>query len=141
MATTALKIPKSLAQVADLYFTTMNARLAKQREADALEAQEKLLKNHLIDNLPKSQADGIKGKLVQVSIEVKQRVDVKDWDAFYAHIKKKGEFELLNRAPNMKAIKERWEKNVKIPGLEPVDYKTLSYSSTEAGKAAKVGVK
>ena len=39
-----LKIPKTLAAVADLYYTKKEERLALQRQADLIEADEKLLK-------------------------------------------------------------------------------------------------
>ena len=48
----ALKIPKSLAAVADLYYETKERRLAIEREAKKIAEDEALLKQHLIDNLP-----------------------------------------------------------------------------------------
>src|SRR6478609_11377872 len=99
----ALKIPESLAAAADLYYEKREKRLALQREADALEEEEKQIKEHLIANIPKSDATGVAGKLCRVSVVTKERPQVEDWDAFYAHVAKnraKGGFALLNRAVN-----------------------------------------
>ncbi len=116
----ALKIPKSLAAVADLYYTKREERLELQRQAAAIEEDEKLLKQHLIDNLPKSQATGVAGKLVRVSVTTKEVPQVTDWDKFYAYVAKnkaKGGFALLNRAVNAKAINEIWDSGKKVDGV------------------------
>lgn len=122
MATTssALKIPKSLAECADLYYKTREDRLVIQRQADALEESEKLLKEHLIDNIPKSNATGIAGKLCRVAIVTSAEPQVYDWDATWAHIAKtraKGGFALLNKAINKAAIKEIWAAGKEVPGV------------------------
>jgi hypothetical protein len=126
------KVPKTEAEVADRWFSLMQQRLELNRQATKIEAEEKFLKAHIIDTLPRSRATGISGKLVTVKIEDKTRVDVTDWDAFYAHIVKnrnKGAFALLNRAVNAKSVQEYWDQGKQVPGLEPVGYKTLSYSA------------
>jgi hypothetical protein len=42
---------------------------------------------------------------------------VEDWDALYAFIKKKGRFDLLNRAINQAAVKEMWADGKEVPGV------------------------
>lgn len=125
-------IPKKMAEVADLWFSTRAARLALQKQVDALEAREAQLKSHIIDNLPASSATGIRGKLVAVVIEKKDRAELADFDAFTDFIvknRKKGAFALMNRALNAKAIKEYWDMGQQVPGVNQVAYKTLSYSA------------
>ena len=97
-----------------------------QKEIDTLSAQETQLKNYIIDTLPKSDASGVAGKLCRVSVVTKKVPQVKDWDAFYKHIKKSGEFELLSRSIGKAAIEERWEAGKKIPGVESFDVTTVS---------------
>lgn len=133
MATEAkFVIPKKDAEVADLWFSTRAARLAMQKEVDALESKEAKLKAYIIDHLPASSATGIRGKLVAVTIEKKDRAELADFDAFTDFIvknRKKGAFALLNRALNAKAIKEYWDMGQQVPGVNKVPYKTLSYSA------------
>lgn len=124
--------PVNVAAAADKWFSTRTKRLAKQKEVDALEREESFLKDHIIQVLPASKAEGISGKLVTVMIEKKDRAEVSDFDAFTDFIvknKKKGAFSLLNRAVNAKTVKEYWAAGVEVPGLKKVTYKTLAYSA------------
>ena len=130
------KVPKTEAEVADRWFTIMNARLDLNRQAKKLEEEEKFLKGWIIDNLPRSRATGIAGKLVQVTITDKIRYETTDWDATYEWIGKnrsKGGFNILNRALNATSLTEYFAAGKKIPGVEQVSYKSLSYKAL--GKA------
>lgn len=129
------KIPKSLAQVADLLYETKNARLEQQKKVEELEKFESQLKNHLIDNLKKGDANGIQGKVCRVSIVPKEKpaiVTEKDgepydgWKDFYAYVKKNNAFELLQRRLNETAIKERWENKKNVPGVRTFTVLTVS---------------
>lgn len=111
------KIPTGLGACADLLYRVREERLAKAREVAEYEAFEKELKAHLIDSLPKDDATGAAGKLARVQIQVEAQPIVEDWDKFYGHIKKKGEFDLLNRAVNRAAVRERWDADKAIPGV------------------------
>jgi|SRR6267378_3652796 len=125
----ALKIPKNLAQAVDLYYSTREERLALAKQVAAMEENEKLLKQHLIDNIPKSNATGIAGKLARVSIVPKVVAQVADWDKFYEYIAKnrtKGGFALLNKAVNQKAVQEIWDAKKKVPGVGSFHTATLS---------------
>lgn len=121
-----IKLPKTLAACADLYNSLRADRLAKEKEAAQLQEQENFVKGYLIDNIPKSEATGIAGKTCRVAVVKKKVPKVADWDKFYAHIKKTGDFSLLNRAVNKTAVEERWEAKKVVPGVEAFDTVTLS---------------
>jgi hypothetical protein len=111
------KLPKSLAQCADLLYKTREERYKAQRVVDKLAATEHALNEHFIANLPKSQATGIAGKLARVQVGTKPIPRVEDWPAFYLYIKKNNAFDLLQRRVNDGAIKERWEDKKQVPGV------------------------
>lgn len=124
------KAPKTLGAVADKLFTTRNARLALAKEVDALQAEETALKNHLIATLPKSDANGVAGKLCRVAVNKKDVARVEDWPGFYAglvadytsHMRKKdglqdGAFALLQRSLGKAAVKEAWENGKAVKGV------------------------
>ena len=111
------KIPKALGACADLLYETKNKRLLLQKEVDALAAQEVLLKQHIIDTLPKSEASGVAGKLARVTVVTKVVPQVQDWDAFYKYVKKNSAFDLLNKALNKAAVEARWENNKTVGGV------------------------
>lgn len=112
-----LRIPKTLAATADLLYTTRQDRLALNKHVEAMKVVERGLKEHLIDNLPKSDATGAAGKIARAQIETEDTPAVEDWDEFRKYIKKTGSFDLLNKAVNRKAVKERWMSGKEIPGV------------------------
>ena len=123
---TKFKFPKQLGMCADLLYQIREKRLEKQKEVDAIETEEKALKEHIIQTLPKSEASGVAGKVARVTVVTKQIPQVKDWDTFYKHIKKTGDFDLLQRRLTDTAIKDRWENGKKIPGVESFNAVTVS---------------
>ncbi len=112
------KFPKAMGACADKLFELRNKRLAMQKDVDVVAAEESALKNHIIENLPKSEASGVAGKLARVTVVTKQIPQVKDWDAFYKYVKKTGSFDLMQKRLTDAAIKERWEAGKEVPGVE-----------------------
>jgi hypothetical protein len=112
------KFPPKMGACADRLYLLREQRLAKQREAEAIELEEKALKEHIILTLPKSEASGVAGKVARVTVITKVVPQVKDWDVFYKHVKKTGQFDLLQRRLTDSAIKERWENGKEVPGVE-----------------------
>jgi hypothetical protein len=111
------KLPKSLAACVDLLYQTRQERLESQRIIEDLHNLETQLKDHIIDKLPKSDATGIAGKLARATIVVKAKPTVENWDEFYAHVKKTGQFDLLQRRLSESAVVERWEDKKAVPGV------------------------
>jgi hypothetical protein len=111
-------IPKLPAKCGDLLYETRQERLKVQKVVEALESQEAKLKEYIIENLPKSKANGITGSIARVELDKKAIPSVKDWDAFYAYIAKHQAWELLQRRPAEAAVKERWEAGETVPGVE-----------------------
>lgn len=120
------KFPPKMGACADRLFQLREKRLEEQKKVDAIEAEEKALKEHIIQTLPKSDASGVAGKIARVTVITKQVPQVKDWDVFYKHIKKTGEFELLQRRLTDTAIRERWDEGKKVPGVESFNALTVS---------------
>jgi hypothetical protein len=110
-------IPKKLGSVADLLYMSRQDRLEEMQTVKEMTAFETRLKDYLIDNLPKSDASGVAGKVARATITTKKVPTVEDWDAFYAYIKKTNAFDLLNRALNTAAAIERIDNGETIPGL------------------------
>ena len=121
MATTIVpkyKFPKKPGEWPDLLHDLKEKRLKIQREADALEAEEKALKEHIIQNLPKSEASGVAGKFYKVAVLTKDVPQVKDWDRFYAYMSKTKGYDMLNKALNRSAVEARLDAGKVVPGVE-----------------------
>jgi len=115
------KLPEGLAQCADLLYESRETRLVLQKVPKAIEEQEKKLKNYLIDNLPKSKADGITGKKAHAEIKKEEVPSVKNWDELFAWIKKGNgveRFAVLGRTIKAEAIQELWDDKKVVPGVE-----------------------
>lgn len=126
-----IKLPKTLAACADRLYEVRQLRLIKEREADAFIKEETALREHLIQNLPKSQATGVSGKTARVSILSKTVVQITDWDAYYGHIvknykKNPGIFALLQKRAGDAAVKEVWADGKEVPGATPMEVPTVS---------------
>lgn len=121
-----LKIPKDLGAVADLYGEARAARLTMQKEVEALEEKEKTLRAYLIDNLPKSKAEGITGKKWRATISVRTVPTAENWDSIQKYIKKNDAFDLLQRRLSPEAVTARWEAGKTIPGVGKIDVKSIS---------------
>lgn len=129
-----LVIPKNLGAQADLYDTIREERLEIESRAEELKKQETQIKEHLIEALKKAKMTGAAGSRVRADIDKKEYPTVTDIKKLYAHIKKTGEFDLLNRAVNAKAVKERWEAKKTIPGVGKFTKSTLSITRIKGKK-------
>lgn len=130
MATTKpvkrVKPPKSMAACADLYYELKTKRLAAQKLVDEIEKDEKLVKEHIIKNLPKSQATGIAGKLVRVAVTEKEIPQVKDWELFFPWVAKNKAWDMLQHRISPEAVQARLDAKKKVPGVEIFKTATLS---------------
>lgn len=122
------KLPKSMGACADLLYQKRQERLAADKYAAELKAEEQRIINHIIDNLDKN-STGAAGKhhRVQVIRAKKLRVNPEKWNNFFAWVAKNKAFDVLQKRLSDDAIKERFEAaRGKIPGVEPFDYVKVS---------------
>lgn len=134
--TSAIKLPKSLAECADLLYSTKVKRLKLQQEADKLEATESAIKQLLIEQLPKKKASSIGGTMALASLNKKKVPSVKDWTKLYKYIvkmypKDPGVFSLLSRSVGKAAVEEIWKSGKAVPGVEA--FETVTVSCTKLG--------
>jgi len=112
------KYPKKLGDCIDLVFKAHQKRMAMQRDLEALEQEERQAKEFIIQTFQKQEIEGARGKLGSISIREKDVPKVTDWDKFYSHIQRTGDFDLLQRRPGEAACQARWEDGKEIPGVE-----------------------
>jgi hypothetical protein len=128
-----IKLPKSPAAVADLMYSTRHERFQLQQQVSKLEAIEKACGAYLIEQLPKTNATGIAGKLVRASLEKKDIVIVTDWDAVYDYIlknarKNPGVWAVMQKRIGDSAVKDMRNNKKPCPGtdLMQVDFVSLN---------------
>ena len=111
------KAPKNPADAADRAYKLREERYALSRTVALYQEEETYLNNYLIDNLPKSDASGITGRVAHAEIKVKAVPQVNNWPLFYKHILKTKDFSLMQRRANNGAIEERWDAKMAVPGV------------------------
>jgi hypothetical protein len=120
-----IKIPKSPAACADLLYSTREARYKLQHEINKMQDVEAALNEFFINQLPKD-STGIAGRVARIQITQSAKPVVEDWDKFYSHLKKTGEFELMQRRVSEGAVQERWDSKKQIPGVGRMQVKKVS---------------
>jgi hypothetical protein len=146
MATAKSKTPDlkklTLAQCADRLYLVREERLGQDRSSKVLKEEENTLKERIIEELPKSDASGIAGKVARVAVKTDTIQQVNDWTAFYdwvldeaiKHRRKKtglehSVFDMFYRAINQSAVEERIERGEKVAGIGP--FKVVKVSITK----------
>lgn len=120
------KFPKTIAATVDKYYTVRQERLKADKIAGELKKEEELLKEQLINTIPKSEATGVAGKLARATVVTKIKPQVEDWDKVYSYVKKKNRFDLLQKRLSDAAIEELWEAGVTVPGVKTFNHVTIS---------------
>ena len=123
-------LPKTIAGCIDAALKARAARKALQAEMDALESEEKRLKDHLINTFSKQDIDGARGKLGSAAIVHKDVPKVTDKAEFGKWMAAHDAWDCLYGRATEEACAERWADKIEIPGVEK--FHTVSVRLTEA---------
>jgi hypothetical protein len=110
-------MPKALGPAVDLLYDLRKARQTYQATVDAIKAKETEIKDALLKLYGKAKIQGASGKLARAEVNPKDIPRAEDWPRLYAHIKKTGDFDLLQKRLSDGAIKERWDAKRPVPGV------------------------
>lgn len=127
----AYKFPKAMGTCADRLYELRAQRLEQQKKVDELEAEEKALKAHIIDNLPKSQLTGASGKVANVRVVNKQVPQIQDIEALYGFIRKSKRTDLLQKRINESAVNELIDMGKTPPGVVLFPVVTVSVTKVK----------
>lgn len=120
--------PEEVGQLVDKFKQVEASRLAADKIATELKAEEVALKLMLVQALKELKISAIGGHLFKVEHSVYNEPTVKDWTAFYDHIHDTHDFSLLERRPSKAAVKERWSDGKEVPGVEAFPVDKLSFT-------------
>jgi hypothetical protein len=119
-------LPKSLGLCADELHRVREIRLALDKLAEGVKARETELGEHLINSLSKSDDTGVAGLKFRAQVKMKDVPKAADWPAFHAYIAKTGSFDLLQKRLSDKAVTDRLDDGVKLPGIEIMHVPSVS---------------
>lgn len=122
-------LPASIGLCADLYHDTRTLRLAIEKVAESVAAREKEIKDHIINNLSKSDDTGAAGKRYRAQIVTKTTPAAADWQKIHEFIRDNDRFDLLQKRLSDKAVQDMWEAGEEVPGVER--FNSVSVSITK----------
>ena len=111
-------IPESIGRCADLYHDVRDLRLAMAKEVEEVETFERRVKQHIIDNLSKSEDTGAAGLRYRAQVVTKVKPTVTDWGALHSYVAQTGRFDLLQKRASDTAVQATWGEGIEIPGVE-----------------------
>lgn len=119
-------IPRSIGRTADLYSDIRALRLAMEKDVEKIKGREHELREHIINNLSKSDDTGASGLRYRAQIVMKDVPRAADWTQIHGYIQKTGRFDLLQKRLGEKAVMDMVADNQKIPGVEVVHVPDVS---------------
>ena len=108
-------IPNTVGRAADLYKEVSALRIRMDKEVKKVKARETELKNHMIDNLSKSEDQGAVGLLYRVQLTEKVKPTAVDWEKIYDYIVENDRFDLLEKRLGDRAVLDIFEETGKMP--------------------------
>lgn len=133
----AVKLPKTVAECADLLYQTREERFKLNKQVKKLQELETLLEEKIINELPKDKATGISGKVANVKV-VPGSVPVVDtekdgWNKVWAWImavnkktKTLNGFSILGKSLSKTSVMELRDAGIEIPGIKEFHFKDVS---------------
>lgn len=122
----AVKKPAPIGLQIDALFKLREELQARQAKVTEQEEKIAAATEVLMKTMEELGVEKTSGKLATVSISETVTGNVKDWDAFLAYVYKNKYGHLLQRRVSDPAIRELFEKNRAIPGVEPFTKKRLN---------------
>lgn len=119
-------IPRSVGRTADLYSDIRALRLTMEKDVEKVKAREHELREHIINNLSKSDDTGASGLRYRAQIVMKDVPRAADWTKIHAYIQKTGRFDLLQKRLGEKAVMDMAEDGKQIPGVEIIKVPEVS---------------
>lgn len=120
-------MPKDIGRCADLYADVRELRLAMEKEVAEVKKRENEIKDHIIENLDKTEDTGAMGLSYSARVVTKPVPKIGDWGVFTSWIRKNDRFDMLQKRLSEKAVKDFWEEEDRdVPGVEKFNHVDLS---------------
>lgn len=116
----AIRIPKTAASAVDLAWALSQKRRVLENEVKALKEQESALEAFIKESFLKDGIESLRGRQAVAALSRYMVPSAKNWDQVWAHIKKTGDFDLLQKRISTTAWRERYNAGKPVPGIEPV---------------------
>lgn len=112
-----MKAPKTVGESVDLLFALRTKRKQKEAETAAMKEEEAKLEDAIFGKFEKADLEGARGRRAQASVSSSDVPTLDDWQKLEKHLRRTGEFDLLQRRLSVEAVRERWEAKKAVPGV------------------------
>ena len=119
-------LPTSIGRCADLYAEVRALRLAMEKETEEVKKRETEIREHIIENLSKSDDTGASGLKYRAQIVMKVKPKLADWQAFTGYILEYDRFDLVQKRVGEKAVEDMWDAGEAVPGIEKMNIPDVS---------------
>ena len=119
-------IPTSIGRCADLFKEVEELAREMQKEVDAVKARVSELREHMIENLSKSDDTGAAGLKYRVQIKTDTKPKPTSWEEIWTFIYENDRFDLLQKRLSDKAVMDMFEAGEPVPGVERIHIPKLS---------------
>lgn len=120
--------PKEMGALADAYWDKYHDRLAADKVAAKLKAEESSLSAQLTENMRIEEITTIGGQKVKLELKKELVPTVDDWDKVRKFIIETDGWDLIEKRIGKLACKSRWEADVQVPGVQKFPVYKLSKS-------------
>ncbi len=126
-----MKREPTLGNQIDALYAKRQEQAKAQAKANELKEEADAIEDELIQNVRKADLDGAVGRTAKVRVTTSNVFNFNSeepqaFEKFIRYVVKTGAFDMIQRRVSNKAIRERLEEGVKIPGLVPFTQVKLS---------------
>lgn len=118
--------PKSIEATIDKLYSLREERYQAQRSVDKVLDQERSLYAYLMEHCKASDIDGAKGQLAIAVITQSSQAEIVDFPLFVQWAVKENAYSCLQKRVGITAIREYWDNEKLVPGLEQKTVETVN---------------
>jgi len=125
-----IPVNMEVGELIDTLYRKRAERLEAQSKVEAMEAEEKAIREQVIMMLQEQGLEGGKGGVATAGITRRVVGQATNWDEIYQYVKENDAFDLLHRRISDTAYRDRLEQGEVVPGINPVEVVGLSLNKS-----------
>ena len=126
-----VSFPDNLGDSIDKYYQLRAQRLNLEKEVKERKRTERAYMEHIIASLKAANMANGGGGVANASIKEVEMPTPKNWQAIWDFVKTNDAWDILQKRLSGKAVQERWDQEIVIPGIET--FTKVSLSLTKKG--------
>ena len=126
-----VEFPDDLGTCIDKYYQLRAQRLNLEKEVKERKRTEKAYMEHIVAQLRSINMENGGGRVANASIKEVEVPTPKDWPAIWEFVEENNAWDLLQKRLSGKAVQERWDQEIVIPGIDT--FTKVSLSLTKKG--------